>query len=401
MTTLSKFTGLRNQIRPERLAPGSLTACDNVILDDTGALETRFGYLFDTALAGITDAYVVPSERYGYILASGSLYCWDGQSLRTAATGLSDTELSFAAYGDTLLYAGAHDAGRVVEGTQWYPVRMPMPPQPAVTVFESPTAPGLAAGQYQITQIYHQLGYGLDTPAPASRNIEVTTDGAALLIASDPPIGYSADIFIAKANSTVERYLGTMYGGSMGYNGQPLGRTMDDWQTNTQTLPALPVAALAVYGLCLHAAFYREASHRTQIVYSQRGSYQAYRLAKDTYAVAGHVRQMLGLDEGVLIATNQAVWLWAEDGTEAGTMTMLSQYGCPEERPISRDSAGAVLINTYRGVLTYPPVSDAAQFKFRPPACHACAVSIVHQDGMHLALVTADATGIPYTEYDS
>jgi hypothetical protein len=396
MTTLSKFTGLRNQQRPERLAPGSLTACDNVIVDDTSAIETRFGYLFHTSLAGITDAYTMPSERYGYILASGSLYCWDGQSLRTAATGLTDTKLQFAAVGNTLLYAGKNDAGWVVEGVNWEPLRMPMPPQPTIY----PTAGDLEAGQYQITHVWRYLATGMETPAPTSKNVEVPVFGG-LLIESNPPNGYAADVYATRRDGTAEMYLSTSHGGIVGYYGPDnlTQRTLDDWQTNTYTLPDGEICGLALYSLCLHVAFYDGGGNRTQIVYSQRGSYQAYRLTKETYAVAGKVRQMQGVDEGVLIATDQAVWLWAEDGTDAGTLTNLSRYGCPGDRPMDRDSTGTVAIQTNRGLLTYPPMNDAARLKFIPPKAVACSVGIVQQDGLHLALVTADESGTPYTEY--
>jgi hypothetical protein len=402
MTTLKQFTGLRNQQRPERLEPGSLIACNNVILDDTGALETRFGYFHLQSLNDIKDGFTMPHERYGFILADGKLYNFDmysSFSMRTAVENLTETHLHFAAVGNTLLYVGNKDAGRVVDGMLWYPLRMPMPPQPTVHTAGIPG--NLHAGQYQVTQTYWNLGAGLETPAPASLNVEVA-ENAGMFIEANPPSGYAVNFFVTPPNGTAERYIGTSYGGM--YNHDTLneslhGRTLDQWQTNTQTLPEGNVVGLAIVGLCAHVAFYDSDHHRTQIVYSQRGSYQAYRLSKETYGVAGLVKQMLGVDEGVLIATNQAVWLWSEDGTDAGTMTRLSNYGCPNDRCIDRDATGITTITTNRGQLLYPPINDQARLKFIPPKANTVSTAIIQQNGLHLVLVTADETGEAYTAY--
>jgi hypothetical protein len=400
MATIDKFSGLRNQQRPERLQPGSLVDAENVILDDTGALETRPGFsgiigLLD--IGTITDSYPMPHNQYGYVLANGSIYCWDGQSLRTAATGLSDSKLQFAALSNHLLYAGDNDAGWIRNGIHWQPIRVPMPTPPRVEIRTG----SLYAGQYQITQVYRHLVTGITSPAHPSMSVDCIEQGlSSVAIFPNAPSGWVSDIYITERNSTVERYLATSYGGQVIYDGQPLGDALDDWHINTQPLPDLPISGLALSDLRLHAAIYNSNFDTTQYFRSIQGHWHLFRLNREVFSRGGRCQQMLGVAEGVLIATDREVILWSENGTDEGAVTRLAAYGCGREKPIMTDSFGAVTINTDRGLATYPPFDNSGRLKYIPPKAESSRSAIVHQDGKHIALVNADETHDAYTQYD-
>lgn len=402
MTTLTRFQGLNNQQRPEALEPGTLKACNNVILDDSGKLETRFGYWamdgsFDIGI--VTDHFNLPHERWSFYLAEGSLYCWDGHSLRTAATGLTDDTLHHAAVGNSFLYGGDTDAGWIRDGVIWQPLRVPMPTLPSVSVVGG----GLPPGQYQIATVYRPYGAvsAMATPAHPSVSVFIpdgTTRGIAITPA--PPAGWCADVYVTAANGTAERYFATSYGGEVVYTGQELLDALDGWHIGTKPLPSLPIIGMAMHDLRLHVAFYNAEFNTTQYYRSVQGRWHLFRLNEDVYSRAGRCLQMWGVDEGVLVATNQEVFLWQEDGTGAGRVQSLCRWGCSEDRPIDKDSTGQVTINTDRGFATYPPFDVSTRFKFIPPKATSASVSILHQDGKHLALVHADEEGNPYTEYE-
>jgi hypothetical protein len=188
----------------------------------------------------------------------------------------------------------------------------------------------------------------------------------------------------------------------LAYDGQTLGESLDDALINTYPLPDAPVVGLAVYGQCLHVAFYNASNNETTMVYSQRAHYQAYRLGKEAYSVQGQVVQMLGIEQGIVIATDQAVWLWTEDGSDAGKLDILTRYGCnkSDKNPMERDAHGRVAIHTVHGLVTFPPLDESAQRKFIPPDGVAIAMTIIDQNGMMLAVANQAEEGEAYNQYE-
>jgi hypothetical protein len=382
---IDTFLGLRNQARPERMERNALADGWNVVVTRDGSVQRRPGYAYRQALAGATDGCSMPHEQYAFWLADGILYVDDGSQLRAVAAGLADTELSWAAFGDHLMYAGATDAGWLVDGTQHRPLRLPMPPQPEVAVVGGT----LAAGVYQITQIFRHVETGLTTPSPPSLSGPLP-DGTALSIAVFPPDGYESDVFVTDGpNGTVEKYLGTTGRGSLVYNGQPLGRRLDDWEVNTYPLPDwLPITGLAVYGQRLHAAFYDADSDTSTVYLSQRGYFHMFRLASDVYTVQGRIHQMAGIPEGVLVASSQNIYLWTEDEQPSGKREVVFKYGSAPGRPIDTDKQGRTVVWTAQGLRRWPDFGPAEQAKFIPSDAPSCASAIIHVDGQNLAVVS-------------
>jgi hypothetical protein len=339
----------------------------------------------------------MPHEKYSFHLAGGILYCWDEYSMRSARTGLTDTRLSFAALNDHFLYAGERDAGWIRNGVIWHPLRVPYPLKPSVALIVGSLPPG----QYQITTVLRPYG-DLQIKTPAHPSISVTIeDGttAGIAIMPSPPTGWVADIYVSPANGTAERFLATSYGNEVYYTGQTLQDTLDDFLINTYPLPQFPVIGLALFDMRLHVAFFNHEYNTTQYYRSVQGHWHLFRLANDVYSRAGVCKQMLGVPEGVLVATDQEVFLWTEDGTGAGAIQSLCRWGCSSDRPMERDSTGTVMINTDRGIATYPPFDTSAMASFKPPKATSASVAIIQQNGMMLGLVNADEDGKPYNQY--
>lgn len=382
---IDRFTGLRNQTRQERMAPGNLIEADNIIVMRDGGLEMRPGHAPRIALEGVTDGYSMQHERYAYWLADGKIYADDGEALRVAAQGIADTELSWAAFGNHIMYAGATAAGWIEDCTYYRPLRLPMPVVPVVNV----AAGNLPAGQYQVTQVYRHIVSGLTSPAPASYNVDVP-DGSGLVIQCSPPAGYASDVFVTDGpNGTVEKFFCSLGYGQCYFNGGRLGRPLNSWEIGTWTLPAgLECCALAVHGQRLHAAFYHDNSDTTQVYFSQRGYFHLFRLESDGYTVQGRVHQMLGIPEGVLCAGEQAVYLWTEDGTDSGRRDVLDRHGSNPGRPIDMDRQGRIAVWTKRGLRRYPDFGPAEALKFIPPDTTGCATSIAHLNGQNVAIIS-------------
>jgi hypothetical protein len=401
-TTLTQFSGLDNQHRPETLEPGTLSNCNNVIVDDRKRLETRFGYWnYNSSLniGEVTDRFNMPQEKWSYYLAEGSLYCWDEHSMRTAATGLTDTRLHHAAIGNNFLYGGNTDAGWIRDGIIRQPLRVPMPSFPTVQV----VAGDLPPGQYQIATVLRRYGEVSALASPTHPSLSVfIPDGStgAISITPNPPTGYCADIYVTEANSKAEAFFATSYGSEVIYNGQELLDKLDDWHIGTKPLPSRPIIGMAMYDLRLHVAFYNADFDTTQYYRSVQGRWHLYRLNEDYYSRAGKCLQMWGVDEGVLVATTQEVFLWREDGTGAGSPLNLCRWGCSEDRPIDKDTTGKLCINTNQCLATYPPFDISTRFQFIPPKATSANVAMIQQNGLHVGLVNADEEGQPFTNYE-
>lgn len=402
MNRIEAFNGLNNQERRHTLPPGTLSACSNVVLYDNGDLETRWGYGAATGL-GETDCLGMLHEQYGFYARGGSLYWFDGASSRFVASGV-DAKNSWAAVGDDCFYGGATNAGWVRD-THWRPLAMPMPIAPYVTVQPGGT---LTAGQYRVCQVWRHIETGMETPASEVLAYGIQ-DGFSLLVYCEPPTGYVAVVFVSEANNAPLKELGVTSGGNAVYAGQGLGRYLDQWQVNTYTL-AGPMAAmggicaLAHYGMEVHAAFYKASSNESMVCRSQKGAYQAYRLGIEVCNFAGRIVQMLGVPEGVLIVTDQAIWLWSDDSSATGQAAKLLRYGAAPKsvHPIGYDSNGNVAVATTRAIVLYSSgqVDDRARVKFQynTPARADC--YLLNYNGAVLALVyTENDGGVPYNAY--
>ena len=402
--TTFTFTGLRNQGNPLSLQPGCLQQADDVIITKYGMVEGRWGYGPGQGFTNCTDLYSPDHLRYGFVVADGKLYqCNDGANPDTAwllTSGLQDKEYFWASTpsGDNTFFAGASEACWINKGKLW-PLRLPMPGAPKVEI----TAGGMPAGTYQVTQIYRHTETGLYSPAAPSFNVKCGAN-CALVLTSEPPGGYAADIYVTAADSTVEKFLTTVSisGVSVLYDTDPSNL---QWPTlkpyiNAWTFPDGQIDGLAWMNGYLFVGVWSWQTNVTRIYKSREWMYHLYE--RDAWEedeagvrLTGRCMQMVGLDEGLLVATDTMVGIVSPD---MKTITKLSNYGVLPGRPIAKDNYGAV-INTVRGIRTFPPWDEGARLKYIPHKGTTARTFVGEMRGIRFAQIQTDDGGSAFNKY--
>lgn len=401
-----KLTGLRNQQRPERLSFGSLIDSDNVFLDSTGTLETRFGYEKVISLPNTTDGFSPDHYQWSYLVADGTLYAVDQSlTLWEVKTGLTDETLSWAQLGDRTFYAGNNDCGAIYGMKSWKPLRLPYPYIITYWLVKG----SLRAGNYQITATFRHIASGIESPAHAS--ILITTDGAqAIRLDYTPPEGYAADIYLTDTDDTQERWVATTEGyagGSILIDApalQHLGRVLEAAQTLTDVFPEVPVTALAAHAKKVYFATYDATTNISFIAWSQVGWPQIFRLIQgeddsppDTAAITGKVLGMWGTDKGVLIGTDRDIWLLDDEGR----LTEFFEYWVLPGRPFASSKDGTIVANTIIGpVIIKDGQALDAKHKFIPPASQSGSVSVIDFRGIRFSIILTDGVGSTYNKYE-
>lgn len=165
----SSFTGLRNDVLPERFGPTDLATADNVDLDNSGKVDLRAGFTRQSATA----THSVWSDEA--LLA----FCVQGSqlmrvnldfSLTAIYTGLTaGRPMSYSRVNDSVYMSNGREALVYNNGVvrSW---GLPVPPTPtAVQV-----APGsLGGGSYQFTVTYVRADGQESGAAPVSGRIDV------------------------------------------------------------------------------------------------------------------------------------------------------------------------------------------------------------------------------------
>jgi hypothetical protein len=389
---------------PLSLQPGCLQQADDIIVTQYGMLESRWGYGLGVGFTKCTDLYSPEHLRYGFLVADGKLYQCNEDTTSESATliteNLIDEEYFWASTptGDNTFFAGTSEAGWVNRGKLW-PLRMPMPPTPEVIA----TTGTMPAGKYQITQIYRHIETGLFSPAAPSFNIQCS-DNCGLLLTSFPPIGYAADIYVSAADSTVERFLVSVSipGVTMLYDTDPSNL---QWPTlkpfiNSWTFPEGQVDGLAWMNGYLFVGVHSYQSNITRIYKSKEWMYHlferdAWEEDDAGFRLTGRCMQMVGMEEGLLVATDTMIGLVSPDMKK---LTKLANYGARPGRPIAKDNYGAA-IHTVRGIRTFPPWDEGARLKYIPAPGETARAFVGEMHGMRFAQVQTDDSGSAFNTY--
>lgn len=389
--TVDGFLGIRNALRPERQPKNALAEAENVVLLDDGSVEGRIGYTQSLSLTNVTDAYEHKNLSYAIVVANGSILAVDpALGTKTLATGLTDTTFSWSQVEDRVIYAGKHDAGVIINGSSWMPLRFPTTPTPNASV----TTGSMYAGNYGFMAVLRHVATGLEGPASYPTYKELTSTGG-FLVSLSVPTGYEADIYVTAANDNSFQYLATTTS-TLIYNTSALNlkQEVEDYQVNTYPLPD-DVNALAVHETCLWVGSYDQNSNTSIISYSQPYFYHIFDLSKEGFAVIGKVIQMLSVNEGLLIATDAGIWL--RDQQE--NLVRIADYGVVPGKPLYKDQDGHVIIWTKRGLATFPPYKNVFDKKLSVAPGLNCAAVIVDIKGSRYSFVMTDTGGTPYNTY--
>jgi len=186
VVTYEKFTGLRNDVTPERFGAGDLAVADNVDLDKSGRLARRAGYA--AVLPGATHSLWADDEGETCLFAQGPQLLQLNTNLtatpRAPLTALG-APLSYVRVSERIYYSNGLDLGLLEAGrVRSWGLAVPPLPVPSVTVGTMP------AGLYQFALTYIRSD-GQESGAPLAGTVQVPAGSGlsfALPVSTDPDV---------------------------------------------------------------------------------------------------------------------------------------------------------------------------------------------------------------------
>lgn len=110
---LGNFTGVKNTVSEERLAPNELSAAVNVDIDDAGQLRRRRGRS-RIATGKYHSLKLVAGQHL--VVKDGVLGRLDFAGGFTALLDVKDSPICYTAVGETIYFSGENVSGKIVEG---------------------------------------------------------------------------------------------------------------------------------------------------------------------------------------------------------------------------------------------------------------------------------------------
>lgn len=311
------FTGLRNNIRPERFALSDLEAASNIDIDASGMASLRTGHgasLYAGAVHSLWAEDGICLFVQDSTLKSLST-AYAGATLRTLT---SNARASFQKVDDRVYFANGADTGVVENGAarSW---GLAVPPAIAAAA----TVGYMPAGDYQFTMTYLRAD-GQESGAGLAERITLTADGSGITFTL--PVSSDADV-VAKAV-----YLSTA-------NGEVLYRALLATAAATTATYANDTTEL---GLELQSQFFSPAPAGHLLGYFQGCMYVA--VGDVVYPSEPYAHEWFDLrkyipfdakvtlfapveDEGVFIGTEKSIGWMPGSGPEAFKYLRRASYG--------------------------------------------------------------------------
>jgi len=377
---MNAFLGIHNTTDGKRLPFGSLMMADNVDIDDTGEVQRREGYALSQSMTMITSAFSTQDERRLFVIDSGTLKVISPDlSEVIIATGIPSTYIYWLEVADYIFMSTGHviDSNNTV--MSW---RIPNPEQLSVAVISG----NLFAGQYQLVCTYVDAS---GREGGASRPVLIDCPAKSGL--SIMPVyldGYSVRLYMTDVNGNEYYFLGEYKSGSVDIiNSDTLSAPIDNAQLSGYQAP-INIDILAFYNSCLWGAEFSDG--QTVLWYSQPFWWNLFNLSEDYIIVPGKVNMMLGHPSGLLIGTDDEIYLY----TQEESLVRIAQYGVPSGIPYTKDDLGNIFIWTHQGVCNAFPFENMTERKLSLPSGDVCFTQVIEQKGLRKIVVLTDGKGL-------
>jgi hypothetical protein len=340
-----------------------------VDIDDAGAIIKRNGYNLAKAVASVTSAYS-SQDQVGYVVANGDLgRVADDLSLITLA---ASTATEFTSAGGVLFT----NDGLKVQSDIVVALKIPTPViAPAMLA----QVGGYPAGVYRAVYCYKAPSGLLGASSPPT-SLTVAEGEAPTVLPPPAVAGYTTEVYMTDAD------------GAVYYRG-------DGTQLPQFNILASPffsgAAAMAVFNSCLYTAHWM-ANGSSLVRWSFEFHYHLYDSLARYVLVPGEVRAMASVANGLVIATDSAVFVLADPAPGQIALAKLADYGVPRGRAITRLPDGTLRLWTYRGVCEALPFKNLTEKKALFAPGNNCSTALVAQDGIQKFIALTDGEGAPY-----
>lgn len=350
---VTRFRGLNTTGDPLTLGLGWMTDADNLLITGDGKLGRRDGFAATATLActAITAAYATRDQERAYLIDAGVLKTADGVTL---SSGLATNTAYWAEVNDLVFLANGTDALMIDADNTVLTWDWPIPPTPALSAVTG----GLAPGLYRACCTYI-LPDGRETGPSNIVEIELT-DGQALQLAGILQLsGYRTRTYICPANSTVFGLASASTATALLWNFPPTSLGIE---LRTEDCDPIPEGCDVIqhWQGRMWAALYDQGSDTTAIFQSKAFGFHLFDL-DEAVAVTGRVLMLAPTDGGLVIGTDEHIWVRMPDGQ----LGKLAHYGVVPGMSWAfdlledgRDNDKAVLFWSQRGLCRALPFAN-------------------------------------------
>lgn len=386
MSIVRSFSGLNNVTNPIRLGLGWLSSADNIDVTNTGAIETRTGYL-QTSSAPTSAVLQTKDQQQAFVVANGSLQRITASGLQSVVSLSGSGRMHWAEVNREVYFNNGVDRGIIrVDGSvaAWAWV-------PPGTVRVGAVSGTLPAGTYQALCTF-LLPDGRETGAGPSSAM-VLTEGQALQVTDIPQAaGCTTMLYIAPADSQVFQLYGPATG-AVTWNSTPdgLGTSL-----STQFMDPLPLGAEVIqhWKGSVYASQHLSAHNTSAVWFSEPLGFHLFNLNSGFFMVPGHVRMLAPTDAALIVGTDAGIYAYDGDN-----LTDLAPYGVPPGWPWALDEdTGKVLIWTTRGVCRALPFENITQEYVSVPPGLQVGAALVRRDGHKKFVANLVAGGTAFNQ---
>ena len=372
------FLGLHNKAQSRRQPKGdgeliSLTDCQNVQLDDEGGIISRDDYVLEIPGTAITAAFSIENNKYAYMVDDGILKRVNNNRTIVPLGTVSTHPTEWLEVGTRVFMS----TGYLIDNNILMSWDTPIPPQPDVIIGTG----YLMAGQYQIT---------ITSITPDGRE-SGSCDVIALNLPDNSGLTLTGInncmVYMTELNGSLfyEIGLGVSVINSVT---QLSAKTINNDLLITQSLPP-GIQKIAYYNQCLHCSVYDKTTNSSAVFYSKPFLFNVFDWFEDVISdIAGEVRGMLGMPDGLLIGTDREILLYNAD---SGTIK-LAGYGVASGKPIKQNRDGQIFIQSLRGVCTMP-FKNLTGDKYTAPLGGECSTAMLDSSGTELFITITDGLG--------
>lgn len=326
---IKAFSGLRNDVKPERMEPGDLVAAVNVDIGNDGQLSRRAG--IESKLAADAHSLWVAGDICLFVEASVLKRLHDDYSTTVMRTLTTNDRVSYVSVNGRIYFSNGTDTGIIEPNGQSRSWGLVPPPLPAM----ADTGGVLPPGTYQAVMTYIRED-GQESGAGLAGLVDVVTGGILFtdIPVPDDPTVVAKAIYITPQNGDVFYLAATLVVSTTTHTYKGSALTLP---LNTQYLQQAPAGEIVAYH---YGVLYVVSGN---IVYpSTAYGYELFDL-RDFIAFDSQVRIFAPVDDGIWVGTDKEVaWLSgvdptkfekttrAEIGSVKGTLAYVSNDALPE-----------------------------------------------------------------------
>lgn len=360
---VTTFVGIDNVDAIWDVADNALTDAVNVNLTNAGSILRRHGYAKAKDLA-VTTAF---STKYlsAYVVSGGVLYRVEPE---LSLTALSPSTASH--FCDAGKYLYTNDGLRVSE-TSVLKLTVPSPDFALTLRQASGDWPG---GTYSATYTFTDLTTGLEGGSAPIASLTIPDNAAVSFEPVVPPAGHSVTYYMTEVDG------GVYYA--------PNGVKMDPVRELSAPFPA-GTTHVAFFEGRVYAAL-PMSNGQTLLRFSTAFYNHLFDYVRDYVIIPGELRDMMVAPQGIVIATDSAIYLLTDQ------LTTLADYGVPRGRSLVRAPDDSVYIHSKRGVCHAMPFENLTERKALFPVGEQVSATLVQRDGISAVVTLSDGSGQAY-----